>query len=73
MKMIVHGLGFVFGALVFGYLIACLQAGRVRLRQMVFDRSTHPQPFWLCVGIGLAGGGLVMAIMGLLLVLDILG
>ncbi len=72
MKIIVHALGFLFGALAFGYLITCLQSGRLRLRQTVFDRKSHPQPFWLCVGIGLAGTGLVIAIMGLMLVLDIL-
>jgi hypothetical protein len=73
MNLIVPALGFLFGALVFGYVVAGLQRGRIRLRQVVIDRGTHPQPFWLCVGIGLVGSGLIMAVMGLRLVLAILG
>ena len=73
MTLIVPALGFLFGALVFGYVVAGLQRGRIRLRQTVIDRTTHPQPFWLCVAIGLAGSALVMAVMGLRLVLAILG
>jgi hypothetical protein len=73
MNMIVPALGFVFGALVFGYVVTGWQRGRIRLRQAVIDRREHPQPFWLCVAIGLVGSGLIMAVMGLRLVLGILG
>jgi len=73
MTLIVPALGFLFGAVVFGYVVAGLQRGRIRLRQVTLDRAAHPQPFWLCVGIGLAGSALVMAVMGLRLVLAVLG
>jgi len=73
MPLIVPALGFLFGALVFGYVVTGLQRRRIRLRQVVIDRDTHPQPFWLCVIIGLVGSGLVMAVMGLRLVLEVLG
>ncbi len=73
MTLIVPALGFVFGALVFGYILTGLQRGRIRLRQVVIDRQEHPQPFLLAVGIGLIGSAVVMAIMGFRLVLAVLG
>jgi len=73
MSLIVPALGFLFGALAFGYVVTSLQRGRIRLRQVTLDRVTHPRPFWLCVGVGLIGSALVMAVMGLRLLLAILG
>ncbi len=73
MTLIVPALGFLFGAVVFGYIVTGLQRGRIRLRQVVLDRREHPQPFLLAVVIGLVGSAVVMIIMGLRLVLAILG